>query len=96
MCGKRKKGVNGLDTTLEQILTKYRASIQAYHGETMHRKDIVKICQNWKGVMDIVESACFNILEKRNREYLLNRNTSCPPPSFEDVRAKLSLHRNLL
>lgn len=93
---KRKKGVNGLDTTLERILTKYGASIQAYHGGTMHGKDIVKICQNWKGVMDDVESACFDILEKRNREYLLNQNTSRPPPSFEEVRTKLDLHRKLL
>ena len=97
MCGKRKKDVNGLDATLEQILTKYRASIQAYHGGTMqHGKDIVKICQNWKGVMDDVESACLNILEKRNREYLLNRNTSHPPPASDDVRTKLDLHRKLL
>ena len=92
----RKKGVNGLDTTLEKILTKHGATIQSYHGGTMHGKDIVKICQNWRGVMDDVEQACYSILEDRNREYLLHRNTNRPPPTFDEVRTELDLHRKLL
>jgi len=46
--------------------------------------------------MNEVENACLRILEERHREYSLNSATSRPPPSINDVKTKLQLHRKLL
>ena len=91
----RKKEANGLDTLLECTLKKYGASVQSYHGGTLHGKDIVKVCNNWEPIMNEVQIAASTRLHQRHLQHTRSP-TSRPPPSIAEVEMKLNLHRKLL
>ena len=87
----RRKGKDGLDSKIEQILQKYNVTVQAFHGGSLNGIAVRRFLERIEDIMEEIEAACIIRWTERQDDDIGFR-----PCTLAYLKAQLLLYKETL